>query len=418
VLAYAWYARRPSARRYLVVVAAFLCGLMSKPVVVTLPLVLLALDAWPLNRFARVGARKLVIEKLPLLALATAVGVLTYVGQRRAGAMTFLAHLSFRERLQHAVASCAIYLGQLWWPHPLAVLYPYARTGGIAALAALALLGLVTTIAIRVRAQVPSLLSGWLWFVATVAPMSGVIQVGAQSHADRFMYLPLAGLLVAVVWGAARLARTRWIAATLAAVAIAATMLASSSQVRLWKDSVTLMTHTVEVTPDNPIALHLLAESLVADGRVTEAIPRYQESLRLSPANPVGWYALGVAFNDSGRLSDAVVAFAEATHRDPTYGEAHYGLGATLLDLHQLDEARRELQLALQLPMPTEYAARAQFRLGLVAAYQHDLRRARDGFQAALQLQPDFREARVNLDKALAELAAERGPETVAKPIR
>ena len=221
LVAYAWYARRPSWNRYLLIAICFVLGLMSKPVIVTLPLVLLLLDFWPLRR-----RRLLVIEKLPLLLLSVVSSVVTFVGQDRTGAMRSLADVAVADRVRNAVTSYGIYPAELAWPRALAPLYPYDRTSAAAMfpMAATTLL-IITAIAILLRKRVPFLLFGWLWFIGVLVPMIGLVQVGGQSHADRFMYLPAVGVFVIVVWGTARWLEGRAhgvIAVVLAAVVIGA----------------------------------------------------------------------------------------------------------------------------------------------------------------------------------------------------
>jgi Flp pilus assembly protein TadD len=402
ILAYAWYARRPSWRRYALVVMGSVFGLMSKPVLVTLPLVLLVLDVWPLERLSAATAKRLVLEKVPLLALSSAAGVLTYVGQQHAGAMVLLGHVPLADRAQHALVAYAIYLGQAVWPHRLAVLYPYQpqNAPGAVLLAAVLLAG-ITALVVRLFSRAPFLVAGWLWFLGVLVPAIGLIQVGAQSHADRFTYIPAVGLSVMAVWGGALVVEHRqWMAGGLAGAAIALLAVAASAQTRYWIDSVTLMRRTVAVTEDNPVALHLLAFSLAEDGRLGEAVPYYRASLGLKPRNPLAWYNLGLALAALHEPREAAASFAEAARLAPKYAEAHYSLGETLMDLQRLPEARLELEAALRLPIAPDYGAQAAFRLGLIGAYQGDFVRAREGFEAALRIRPDFVEARMNLEKA------------------
>lgn len=409
IAAYASYTRRPSVPRYLLIAVCFVAGLMSKPVVVTLPVVLLLLDIWPLRRPAALQPGNIVREKGPLFLLSAASSMLTYYGQAHAGAMRSLGGVPFVDRVRHAVMSCAVYLGNAFWPHPLAPMYPYGRTIDAAAFAgAVLLLGAITIGAIRMRDRAPFLAAGWFWFLVVLSPMIGLIQVGGQSHADRFMYLPIVGLFVVAVWGAGTWLEGRaWgrrTAIVLAAAVIPALALTASAQTRYWSDSVTLWRHTIAVTPDNATALHLLGFGLATEGRLAEAVPYYQESLRLTPNNPLGHYNLALALEALQRPVEAAASFANAARLHPPYAEAHYGLGATLLQLNKLPEAREELEAALRLPLSDEYSAQAHFRLGLIGAYQGDMVRARDGFAAALRVQPDFPEARANLDRALAQL--------------
>jgi hypothetical protein len=337
ILAYAWYARRPSWRRYALVVAGCVWGLMSKPVVVTLPLALLLLDVWPLERMSRARAARLVAEKVPLAALSIGASVLTYVGQRRAGAMVLMAHVSSGERLRHAIVAYGTYLRDFFWPQSLAVLYPYPPQHPLTVMLAVAAALLTITIVVATLARrAPFALVGWCWFVGTLVPMIGLVQVGAQSHADRFMYIPAVGLSLAVVWGAAQVFERRpWVGRALAAGCVAALAIAASAQTRYWVNSVTLMQRTVAVTDDNPIALHLLAYSLAVDGRLSEAVPYYRASLRLAPRNPLAWYNLGLALSALGQTRQAAGSFAAAVRLAPMYADARASLAEALKELNR-----------------------------------------------------------------------------------
>jgi Flp pilus assembly protein TadD len=404
IAAYARYARRRTIRDYAVTIGAFALALMSKPVAATLPIVLLALDVWPLKRSSTVSLRRRLIEKTPLALMSVFSMALTYVGQVRAGATVLLAHTTPAERVTHALAAYAIYVGQVCWPRNLAVLYPYRAAVSASAVAiGTALLIGVTVLALKTIRRAPFVAVGWVWFVVALVPTIGLVPVGAQAHADRFMYLPSVGLFLAAAWAVADFVPPR-VAIAATGVALAALTAAAIGQSRYWVDSVTLMQRTVEVTGDNPVARHLLAVSFAEAGRLDEAVENYRESLRLAPRNPLALQNLGIALARLQRPREAVDVFAEAVRQRPDYGEAHYGLGATLLDLNRRADARVELLASQRLPMPPDYAAQAAFRLGLIAAYDGDLAGARDEFAAALRLQPDFAEARANLREAEARL--------------
>jgi Flp pilus assembly protein TadD len=410
ILAYAFYVRRPSWKRYALVVAGFALGLMSKPVMVTLPFALLLLDWWPLGRFSVTRPAMLVREKAPLLALSAASCIVTYIGQKQMGAMAILTHIGLPTRMENAGLSYVEYIGKTFWPHPLALLYPYdARIAVTAALGAAALLMAITALVMVQRARAPFLLVGWFWFLGVLVPMIGLVQVGGQSMADRFTYIPSVGLFIMLVWGGWRLLENRafgrQVAMALAVLSIPVLAISASLEIGFWKDSVTLLRHTVDVTKDNPIAEHNLAFSLAADGRLQEAVPYYRESLRLEPHNARGHYNLGLALAGLGKPEEAASCFAEATRESPAYAEAHYSLGAMLLQLNRRAEAREELQAALSLPLTTEYASQAHFRLGMIAAMGGEFGKARDELTEALRLKPAFPEARDNLARVTAQLA-------------
>jgi len=410
ILAYTAYARRPSWKRYGLVAALFVLGLMSKPVTVTLPLVLLLLDYWPLGRFSPANRGRLILEKAALLPFSAVSGVLTYIGQKRMGATETLGTISLTTRVENAIVSYAAYLGKTFWPHPLALLYPYDKHLALAAvIAAAALLAAITVFVIVMRSRAPFLPVGWFWFLGVLVPMIGIVQVGGQSMADRFTYIPSVGLFVMLVWGVWWLlegrVRGRQIAMALAALSIPALVAATEFNLGWWTDSVTLLRHTVAVTKDNAAALHNLAFSLAAEGRLAEAVPYYRESLRLEPRNARGDYNLGLALAGLQKPEQAVTCFREAARQAPAYAEAHYSLGAVLLQLGRTAEARDELQAALRLALSTEYSSQAHFRLGMIAAMRGDFAKARDELNKALLLKPAFPEARENLARVNALLA-------------
>ena len=240
VLAYAYYVRHNTWRRYLLVTACFVLGLMSKPVMVTLPLALLLLDYWPLGRFSANRPAKLFLEKVPLLVLSAASSLVTYLGQKQMGAMDRFAHVPLTARVSNAIVSYAAYLGKTVWPHPLALPYPYrTNIAPVTVLSCVALLAAITLAVILYRTRAPFLLTGWLWFLGVLFPMIGLVQVGSQSMADRFAYIPVMGLFVIFIWGGSQLlerrAHGRTVAAALAGTAILALGITASAQTRYWK---------------------------------------------------------------------------------------------------------------------------------------------------------------------------------------
>lgn len=411
ILAYVSYVRRPSWKRYALVAAGFALGLMSKAVMVSLPFVLLLLDYWPLARFSTTRAAILVGEKTLLLPLTAAFSIVTYVAQKRMGAMAALADVGFPTRLENAIVSYAKYLGKTFWPHPLALLYPYdAHIAITTAIGAATLLAAITAVAIAARAGAPYLLVGWFWFLGALVPMVGLVQVGRQAMADRYVYIACVGLFIMLVWGGWRLLEHRTFgrrtAVALTTLSISALAVTAWLQIRFWKDSVTVFRHTVEVTKDNAVAEHNLAFSLAAEGRLEEAVPYYRESLRLEPGNARGYYNLGLALAGLQKPEEAASCFAEAARQSPGYAEAHYSLGAILLQVNRPLQAREELQAALNLSLTTEYASQAHFRLGMIAAMGGDFGKARDELTEALRLKPSLSEARENLARVTAQLTA------------
>ncbi|HEX5069167.1 MAG TPA: hypothetical protein VFV78_03040, partial [Vicinamibacterales bacterium] len=250
-IAYVRYVRAPSVARYVLVAAGLALGLMAKPMIVTMPMVLLLLDYWPLDRWRR-GPGALVLEKVPLLGIVAASSLTTFLAQQHGGAVKTLAEMPLALRVQNAVVSYVDYLSQAIWPVRMAVFYPFPSSlpPGRVAMSALVLL-VISGAVWALRRRAPYALVGWLWFLGMLVPVSGIAEVGGQARADRFMYLPMIGLSIAGVWGLAGLARSRAMMRTLAAGAvagIAACSVVAHAQVQYWRDTVTLWSHTAEAT--------------------------------------------------------------------------------------------------------------------------------------------------------------------------
>jgi len=313
---------RPSRLRDTAIFGCAALGLMSKPTVVTLPFVLLLLDVWPKGRLGDGSApaaerlravARLALEKLPLFALSAVFSVVTFLAQRSGGTVAPLDALPVSLRIANALVSYASYLGKAFWPTRLAIFYPHAEASvptGMAAAAAILLLA-VTLVAWHERGRRPYLAVGWLWFLGTLFPVIGLVQVGSQAMADRYMYLPLVGLGIAVAWGANdALARVRGrgpILAIAGCSAVAALAATTTAELRHWRDSEALFRHALAVTEENHVAHSYLGTALLAQGRTGEAIRHYQISLRIRPdqlalCNNLAWL---LATSD------------EAVHRDP-----------------------------------------------------------------------------------------------------
>jgi Flp pilus assembly protein TadD len=357
LLAYAGWARRGGAARYLAVVACFAASLLAKPMWVTFPFLLLVLDAWPLQRWEgspipldpgppptpRRGMGALLLEKVPLLALSIASSAVTVLAQSRGGAVKGL-DLGVAERLGNAAVAYVRYVGKTAWPSPLAIYYPLLP-GGIPAwqaiLAGLLVVG-ATVSAVAAARRLPWLTVGWLWFLGTLVPVIGLVQVGAQAMADRYTYLPGIGVYVIVAWGGAALAE-RWRLRT-GAVAIAAAALVALSavtwhQIGYWSDHVTLFRHAVEVEPPTAVPLGILSEGLRRAGNLPEALARAGQAVELSPGNPRHWTNLALIQRDLGQLPEARQSLQRAIELDPGYGLAWLNLGFVEADAGRPAEA-------------------------------------------------------------------------------
>jgi protein O-mannosyl-transferase len=380
--AYVRYVERPSALRYLIMLVSFACGIMSKPMVVTLPFVLLLMDVWPLHRLSR----KTVVEKIPLFALSAGAAVLAYVVQQHGGAIS---EIPLSLRLENAAVSYVTYIAQFFWPAKLAVFYPFpSAVPGWQWVGAIVILGAITFATLRR----PAVAIGWLWYLGTLVPVIGVVQIGLQSRADRYTYIPLIGLSIAVAWGFSDLVnRHRWLAAPAAAWACAI-FAATFIQAATWRNSVTLFEHALAVTDGNYVAHNNLGAAL----RSGAAIPHFEEAIRLRPQYPEAQNNLGEALLTAGRINEAIPHITEALRLDPKLAEAHVNMGAIHNKQGRLDQAETEYRAALQLN-PSSAAAHD----GL-AAILTDTNRTAEALPHALEavgLNPDDADAHYNLGR-------------------
>jgi tetratricopeptide (TPR) repeat protein len=337
LLAYVRYVARPGTARYLLVVLLFVLGLLAKPMLVTLPVVLLLLDYWPLHRFRSAplgGARplqgegssflKLMIEKAPLFLLSAIISAVTIWAQRHEQAMMSVADFPFLSRLSNAVLSYAKYLGMMFWPTDLAVLYPLpAQAQSVPAVLALLFLCGVTTAAVLESRRRPYLLMGWLWYLVTLAPVIGIIQVGLQSMADRYTYIPSIGIALMAVWGVAdavQVRSRRMILILLSCVVLAFFMVTTVRQAAYWENSVSLFSHAVQVTQNNRIAHVNLGDALDRYGRYEEAMAHYRIALRIKPDDAFANYKLANDLDLSGRISEALPYYRRSLQIGPRPG--------------------------------------------------------------------------------------------------
>jgi protein O-mannosyl-transferase len=390
------YVRRPSRARSVAVATVFALGLAAKPMLVTLPFVLLLLDVWPLGRTATVPLRTRLVEKLPLLALAVADGVVTLLTQTRVGAVATLAAVPLGDRVANALLAYVRYLRKAVWPSDLAVFYPIDTTFPLARVAAAAaLLAAITALAVRARARRPYLLVGWLWYLGTLVPVLGIIRQGEQAMADRFTYLPLIGVTVMVAWTAADVlgARGRTLLALAGAATLVAAALVTVAQVAVWRDSVTLFRHALAVTRDNYVAHTNLAAALDATDP-DEAARHYAEAIRLKPTYAKAQLNYGVALARRGEVDAAEAHYAEALRLDPGSAMAEYDWGKLRAERGDLDAAIGHYERALALD--PRYA-KAYNNLGWALAARGDLAGAEANYRQALALAPDLTAAHNNL---------------------
>jgi tetratricopeptide (TPR) repeat protein len=414
--AYAWYCRKPARLRYLAVLVSFVLGLMAKPMLVTLPFVLALLDYWPLARFRGVrdagpAARKkliarLVVEKAPLLVVASGFSLLTVYAQGRGDALGSLAVVPLWARLANALQSYAWYLGKSLAPSGLAIYYPHpgASIAVAGVVAAAVVLAGVTWLALRQAARLPALLTGWLWYLGTLVPVIGVVQVGAYARADRFTYLPLIGLFIMAAWGAEALfpRASRWAPLPVAAAVatVLALAIAGAVQVGYWRDDERLFGHALAVTERNWMVHGNLGATLLEQGRAEDARREFEQALAYHPGYALARLNLGLALVRLGRGGEAEGQFLEVLRQNPDDANAHFSLGQYLAAEGRLGDALQHLDRAIQLA--PDFIA-AQQALGWALLKAGKAAAALERFRTALSLQPDLADAFNGAGAALAE---------------
>ncbi len=422
--------------------AAFCLGLMSKPMIVTLPFLLLLLDVWPLRRSRTTSGRQLLWEKAPFFALSGAAAIATYLVQQSSGAVKTFSAIPLDVRIENALTSYVVYIATTFWPSGLAVFYPYPAGSLVwqALLAAIVLAGISTAV-VHWFSRYTYLAIGWLWYLLTLAPVIGIIQVGGQARADRYMYVPMIGLTIMLVWGAADLlaARPQLRPAMFATAALAclACAVLTWRQTQYWRDSESLFQHAVDVTTRNDVAQHNLGDALLElPGRLPDAVAHLEAALQINPASTGAHTDLGNAFSKRpGHLPDAIAEYRaalridndlpiphsnlssalqkvpgglpeaidegqEAVRLEPGFADAHDHLGTALAKAGRFPEAVEQFQVALNL-QPDSAGFHDDLGTAL-AAIPGRLPEAIAEYQTALRLQPNNQEARNNLGVAMA----------------
>jgi Flp pilus assembly protein TadD len=359
--AYVWYVRQPRWQRYLFVVLCYALGLMAKPMLVTLPFVLLLLDYWPLHRIQPASLRssgpvlrRLLWEKSPLILLATGSSFVTFLVQKHAGALWPLQEIGVSLRLANALVSYAAYLLKMIWPVELAVFYPFRAGVYLWQVAGAALLlGGLTVLVVCLSRRFRFLAVGWFWYLGTLVPVIGVVQNGGQAMADRYTYLPLIGLFLMIAWSIpAELGRSRtWRIPLVLGVAaiLAACQARTAIQLRYWVNSKTLFERTIAVTGGCAWAHASLAKTLADEGDLDGAVKQLAIALRLNPNSKQAHRSLGGAFMLRGRVDDAIGEFEQALRLDPDYANAHSDLANALMLQGKVEPAIAHCETALRL---------------------------------------------------------------------
>jgi tetratricopeptide (TPR) repeat protein len=456
MMMYARYAQQSKVRGprtklfYGLALGFFLLGLMSKPMLVTLPFVLLLLDYWPLGRFALLSAGDgsrfltartvpLVVETLPFLALAAGSGVVAFLTQSSHGSLMALDRMPIGPRLANGLVSYVVYIAKMFWPDNLAAFYPRpAKIPAWEVAGAGALLLIATALALTLARRLPYLVVGWLWYLGMLVPVIGVVQTGEQARADRFTYLPQIGLCLALAWGlkdlSASWSRRRPLLGVAAIAVLSALSVVSFQQISCWRDSESLWTHALACTRENYVADNNLGIVLAGQGRsaeatenyrqafeiapsfaephynlgivlagqglFAEAIGQYQKAIELKPGYAVAHYNLAILLARQGRAAEAIEHYGRAVEIEPDFAEAHYNLAASLAASgRNLEAISHYLQvMAINPDFPG-----VQFNLAVVLAAQGMDADAIEHFRRAIEINPGFAEAYTCLGNVLAD---------------
>jgi len=455
----AWmeYVKSKKAAPYAFALVFYAMGIMSKPMVVTLPFALLLLDYWPFKRIAfplrenTETLKKLVWEKAPMFVMAAASCIVTVIAQRSGGAVKTMMDFPFDQRVANALHAYAAYLGKAFWPSALAVYYPHPHLGFSALSIIAAFLGLacITALAFVMGKRAPYLPFGWLWYLGTLVPVIGLMQVGDQAMADRYTYIPLIGIFIAIAWGLAAIVNgsraLRRAVTAAAAAALAVLFILTRIQTGYWRDTEALFAHALAVTKDNDLANYklgcirleqgnldeaiayltqvvrinprhaeftpfagLLSEghtnlaiALNRRGRPAEALEHFQEALKYGPNNPQAMNNLGLALVQSHQLPQAIETFEEAVRRVPDFADAQNNLANALAAADRLEEAVGHYRQALRIRPDS---AKTLDNLGLALGKLNRIPEAMERFQEAVRIDPDFAEAHYHLGIGLAHV--------------
>lgn len=414
--AYVRYIEGPGVKNYLLVFLLFLLSLIAKPMLVTLPFLLLLLDCWPLDRFRDKQPDKnkmahqvtmsqiflLAKEKIPLFALSGASCIVTFLVQQSSGAVKPLETYPLLLRIENSLISYFRYIIKTVWPFDLAVIYPYPKSIPAWKITGSLLVFFVITVWVIRRFRRHAYLAvGWFWYLGTLVPVIGLVQVGPQAMADRYAYIPVIGLFIALTWGGSQLFMKLRIRHEIPAVVSGALFLfmtiVSCQQVRHWKDSIRLFQHAVDVTASNPIAHQNLALALAAVNRLDEAVVHFNEALRVEPSVPTAHNNLGTVLLKQGKHDEAMHHFSEALRLKPEFSGALYNLGNALAAEGRLKEAIGQYKKALAI---TPADAEIHNNLGNAFSGQNNTAAARHHYEKAISMHPSFVPALLNLAKS------------------
>ena len=427
IWAYVKYAEKPGVARYSLVFLLFALGLMAKPMLVTMPIILLLMDYWPLRRS---WSRNLILEKVPLLMLSAGSSFMTYLAQQQSGALMNLARYPLGMRLINALVSYVRYIGKMFWPKGLAAFYPYNPIPIWEIAGACLILAAISITVFKTRKSRPYLAWGWLWYLITLIPVIGLVQVGDQSMADRYTYIPLIGLFVMIAWSAERLSGRAL--ASAAVLTLGALMVCTFLQVGYWKNDITLFSHAAAVTKNNAVAHndlglvlagqgklkesveHLskaleinpryadahvnMANTLILMGRKDEVMEHYFKALDIRPGHAKALLGMANLQAEKGSVDAAITAYYEILKSHPDDAEVHYNLGLVLHVKGNASEAISHCRKALEInPRFTQ----AHRNLGFILAEQGKTREAVKQLQTAIAIDPKYAEPHLDLGRIM-----------------
>ena len=408
LVAYVEYVAKPGRGRYVMVLALFVLGLLAKPMVLTLPVVLVLLDVWPLRRFGRAA----LLEKVPFLVVSMAAAAVTIWAQHAGGAVKSLELFPLGQRVANALVSYIAYLGMMVWPANLAVFYPHHPVPAWQIAAALAVLVAITWWAVRLLRSYPYVAVGWFWYLVTLLPVIGLIQAGLQARADRFTYIPHIGVSLAVAWGVPDLLRNRRIRVALPAAACIVVLgfaVAARRYVQTWRDDESLWRRALAVTTGNYMAHHNLAVGLTAKGQDDLALAELHKALQIWPEFAEAHNTIGNVLARAQNTEAAVHHYREALRLSPYFAPAHNNLGLLLLRRQAYDEAILQFREALQV---APFSAAAHHNLGRACYARGLAAEAESHYREAIRLRPRYAEAHYSLGEVLA--ASRRDDEAAA----
>jgi len=452
MLSYSWYVERTGIKRYTAVLVFFILGLMAKPMLVTLPFVLLLMDYWPFCRFKfrqlcyGNNSRKnlfnfhLVLEKIPLFIIAAATSIAAFLVQQSEGGLVSQDLCPFNDRIANVFVSYAAYIWKMIWPQNLAVFYPYPSKLSVwQVLGSLFLLAAISVLAIRSAKRYPYFITGWLWYLGTLVPVIGIVKIGDFAMADRYTYVSLIGLFIIIAWGGADLFK-EWRYKAMGFGAIAMVIISILSvftwlQIQHWANSITLFKHTINVTENNYFAHYGMGHALASQGKLKEAVEHFEEAVRIKPDKATLYNDLGRALAGQGEFKESTSVFLRAVRMKPYYPNAHYNLGIAMVAQGMYNGAVEHFSEALRLNPnfiivqnnTEKNKLTGHFKQGNMHETRGELNKAIEQYKKVLSIQPEFLPALRKLakvytaegeyDKALSLYKIEKSTDWLKKAV-